>query len=223
MPEHLVYHFTHLDNLPAVLAEGGLLADTAVPPGVLATEVGDADVKGTRRRRRVPAGPGGVVADYVPFYFAPRSPMLFRIARDHEDGVPGRYPDGEDPLVYLVSSVELVVASGRPWLATDGNAAVAVTRFSGTVAELATLVDWPLMQRTYWAGDAEDPDRERRRMAELLVHQRLPLTALRGFATRTTERARQVRVALAAAGRAADYVAVRPSWYHGPRRTGVNR
>jgi hypothetical protein len=149
--------------------------------------------------------------------------MLFRIARDHEDGIPGRYPDGEDPLVYLVSSVERVVAGGRPWLATDGNAAVAVTRFTSAVADLPRLVDWPLMTQTYWASDTDDPDRERRRMAELLVHHRLPLTALRGFATRTTERARQVRAVLTAAGRDADYVAVRPSWYHGPRRTGVNR
>ena len=159
--------------------------------------------------------PGGVVADYVPFYFAPRSPMLYRISCDHRDGVPGRYPGGEDPLVYLVSSVDRVAASGRPWLATDGNAAAAVSRFAG--GDLTGLVDWPLMGETYWANDTADPDRERRRMAELLVHRRLPSAALAGFATRTAGRAAQVRAALAAVGRGADYVAVRPGWYYGIR------
>lgn len=217
----LVLHFTHLDNLPAVLAAGALLADADVPRP-LVTDIGNTGIKAARRRRRVPLPPAGVVADYVPFYFAPRSPMLYRICCDHRDGVPGRYPHGEDPLVYLVSSVDRVVASGRPWLATDGNAAAAVTRFTATAADLPGLVDWPLMEATYWAADTADPDRERRRMAELLVHRRLPLTALAGFATRTERRAQQVRARLAAAGRSGDYVSVRADWYYGIGRTGVN-
>lgn len=218
----LVFHFTHLDNLPAVLAAGALLADAEVRRG-LVTDVGDTGIKTTRRRRRVPLPPGGVVADYVPFYFAPRSPMLYRICCDHRDGVPGRYPHGEDPLVYVVSSVDRIDAAGRPWVATDGNAAVAVSRFTATAADLAGLVDWPLMEAGYWASDTADPDRERRRMAELLVHRRLPLSAVAGFATRTEERARQVRTLLAAAGRPGDYVSVRAGWYYGIGRTGVDR
>ena len=42
----------------------------------LTTEVGQPDIKLKRRHRVVPIDPGGVVADYVPFYFAARSPML---------------------------------------------------------------------------------------------------------------------------------------------------
>lgn len=136
MPERLVYHFTHVDNLSALLDEGALLADGILPRSFLTADVGDAGVKSARRRRAVPVPPGGVVADYVPFYFAPRSPMLYRIACDHRDRVPGRYREGEDPLVYLVSSVERVAASGAPWLATDGNAAAAVSHFT------AVRPDW---------------------------------------------------------------------------------
>ncbi len=223
MPERretLVYHFTHVQNVPAVLAEGALVADARLSRSSPTADVGDPGVKSARRRRPVPVDPGGVVADYVPLYFAPRSPMLYRIACDHRDRVAERYDGGEDPLVYLVSSVERIDASGAAWLATDGNAAAAVSHFTRAIAELATFVDWPLMSDRFWANDTADPDRQRRRMAELLVHRRLPLSALIGFATRTSETERRVRGSLAAAGRTDDYVAVRPDWYYGLSERG---
>ena len=112
----LLYHFTHIDNLASIMRAGWLVADGGVVAAGLATDVGDAGVKEARRRQLVPIEPGGVVADYVPFYLAPRSPMMFRIACDHRDGVVGRYPDGDDPLVYLVTSMDRLVVSGLQWL-----------------------------------------------------------------------------------------------------------
>jgi ssDNA thymidine ADP-ribosyltransferase, DarT len=72
-------HFTHIDNLPQILTTGALSADVNVG-GRLVREVGDRTIKAARRCYVVPCGPGGHPADYVPFYFAPRSPMLYRIA-----------------------------------------------------------------------------------------------------------------------------------------------
>jgi hypothetical protein len=60
------------------------------------------------------------VADYVPFYFAPRSPMLYKL---HKGGVPN-YTNGQDPLVYLVSSAEAVAASGASFVFSGGVARV---------------------------------------------------------------------------------------------------
>jgi hypothetical protein len=221
--DRLVHHFTHIDNVPAILREGSLLADAELTDGRLATDVGDQGIKDARRRRPVPLEPGGVVADYVPFYFAPRSPMLYRIACDSRDAVPGRYGDGEDPLVYLVSSVGRIATSGARWVATDGNAAAVLTRFTASVDDLGEFVDWDVMDARIWADDLDDLDRQRRRMAELLVHRRLPLSTLWGFATRTEQRRQQLLGILTAAGRTDDYVAVRPGWYYGIGRTGVTR
>ena len=55
------------------------------------------------------------MADYVPFYFAPRSPMVFKLAKG---GVP-TYTDGQDPLIYLMSTVEAVVQAGLRYLFSD--------------------------------------------------------------------------------------------------------
>lgn len=66
-----VMHFTHIENLPSIVADG-LVGDTAAQaPGVLKVEVGEPSIKEARRRRQVDIPPGGVVADYVPFYFGP--------------------------------------------------------------------------------------------------------------------------------------------------------
>ena len=117
----LIMHFTHIDNMPSILAAGQLVADTEAQTAGLATDVGDAGVKARRRTISVNCGPGGYVADYVPFYFAERSPMMYRIACDHRDGVPGRYPDGDDPLVYLVSSVGRACLGGERRQLRDGS------------------------------------------------------------------------------------------------------
>jgi len=78
---HRIMHFTHVDNLPGILAAGCLLADSLVDhSSELQVEAADLDIKAVRRRTRVPLAPHGCVADYVPFYFAPRSPHALQAA-----------------------------------------------------------------------------------------------------------------------------------------------
>ncbi|MET7877815.1 type II toxin-antitoxin system toxin DNA ADP-ribosyl transferase DarT [Micromonospora profundi] len=207
-------HFTHVDNLPAILSTGRLIAENAVGDR-LATNVGAPDIKASRRQRVVTCPPGGSVANYVPFYFAPRSPMMYRIAREHQDGKVGCYPDGDDPLVYMVSSLDRVHEAGLRWVASDGNCAASLTRFSSNVEEMAELVDWALMRERIWKNLPEDPDRVRRRMAELLVHREFPLDLLAGYVVRTPARQQQLRRVLRDAGIIDAYVDVRPDWYYG--------
>jgi ssDNA thymidine ADP-ribosyltransferase, DarT len=144
--ERWIYHFTHVDNLPAILAADCLRCDASARLGMMRTEVGAADIKESRRRRTIPIAPGGRVGDYVPFYFAPRSPMMYRIACEHRDRAPDRYQGGDKPLVYLISTVGTVTGSGAVWVATDGNAATATTEFTSDLGDLAQMVDWPLLE-----------------------------------------------------------------------------
>lgn len=203
----LLYHFTHVDNLASIVREG-LLCDTAAPDHCL-VDVGNRGIKEQRRRRPVPVGAGGMVADYVPFYFAPRSPMLYAVL----GGQVEQYADGQDPLVYLVTTVERLLELGHQPIYTDRNASHAsrLVRFSADVDELDELVDWPLMKAKFWHDTPDDPDRRARRMAECLVHQRVPWIAITRVAA--SARMRQtVETALAAAGAPAR-VEARPGWY----------
>jgi hypothetical protein len=147
----------------------------------------------------------------------PRSPMLYRIACDHRDGIAGRYPDGDRPLIYLATAVGALLDGGLGWVATDGNAATATTRFVSTVDDMDAVVDWPLMNAMYWNNTPDDPDRQRRRMAEFLAHGSVPLALLRRVIAYGDTHAVRVRAVLA--GHPLDRrVAVRPSWYYGYER-----
>lgn len=56
----LLFHFTHVDNLPEVLNAGALLSDTLVcTRGLLSNEAGDREIKQRRREQLVTCPPGG--------------------------------------------------------------------------------------------------------------------------------------------------------------------
>jgi uncharacterized protein YwgA len=87
----------HARNLPGILAAGYIRADSFVDrSSALRVEAEDLNVKALRKQRRVPLAPFGRVADYVPFYFAPRSPMLYTLAKGNQDRLRRRMAEFSD-------------------------------------------------------------------------------------------------------------------------------
>jgi hypothetical protein len=215
----LLFHFTHVDNLPGILAADALLSDAAVCAGrLLSEEAGDPAIKERRRSQPVTCAPRGVVADYVPFYLAARSPMMYVLYRGRVPTFTGDHHD----LVYLVGHVDRVAAGDVACVLSDRNAAKALAAFSNDVSVLGDLttpnptssfVDWPLMQATMWNNTPDDGERMERRMAEFLVHDRVPLGLLDKVAVQSASH--QARVERAFAAAACDLrVVVQPSWYY---------
>ncbi|MCK2236250.1 MULTISPECIES: DUF4433 domain-containing protein [unclassified Crossiella] len=208
-----IFHFTHIDNLAAVLEHGALVADCSMrAAGTRCSETGNPEIKQRRRFRSVSVQPGGVVGDYVPFYFAPRSPMLFKVAR--KNFAQGRRVQNE--LIYLVSRVSAVEAV-RPVVCSDRNAAASLVEFKSGTAGLGHLVDWDLMRSAMWNDTDDDPDRRQRRMAELLVHESVPIGCLTGIGVRGTEVAERAIRCLAGTALARLEVAVLTDWYFDER------
>ncbi len=215
----LLFHFTHLDNLPAILDAGSLLSDTVVcGRGLLSTEAGDPEIKERRRRQPVTCPPGGFVADYVPFYFAARSPMMYKL---WAGGVPSFTGDHRD-LVYFVSNVDQMVAAGVAFAISDRNAAKALADFTNDAAVLGDLtaelprsefVDWAVMKTTMWNNTLADGERMERRMAEFLVHEEVPFRLLAGAAVRSEEHKANVERLFADTGCGLTVV-VRSEWYY---------
>lgn len=204
-----LFHFTRVEHLRSIV-QRGLSCDRRVKTsGLLSIEVGNPAIKALRASRPVLVEPGGVVADYVPFYFAPRSPMMYSI---HSGNVPG-YSGGTDRLIYLTTTLERLVRLGLDVVLTDRNAALAYAAFvradDGEPNE--TFIDWPLMMQKMWNNTEDSPDRKERRMAECLVHQSVPWSAFEHIAARSPDVAREVERALGGASRPS--VAVRPAWY----------
>lgn len=156
----------------------------------------------------MPIAPGGMVADYVPFYFAPRSPMLFAIDRGN---VP-TYQQGCAEIVYLVSNTQELRERGLSVLGTDRNATMAYAEFTSDDDHLTDIVDWDLMKARIWRKTVDEPDRMERRQAELLVHEQMPWSAIMEVATKSEEVKSRVEAALSRLGQSTP-VAVRPGWY----------
>jgi len=205
-----VYHFTRIEHLPTVV-ESGLLCDRqAQQDGLLAIEVGNTGIKARRATRPVPVRPGGVVADYVPFYFGPRSPMMSSI---HHGNVPG-YTQGTDRLIYLATTVETLLEVGLDPVFTDRNAVLDYTGFiqlrDGEPED--GFIDWPLMDERYWSDTDTYPDRRERRMAECLVLSAVPWDAFLFVGAKSQTVVDEVQE-LIGSGSSAPRVAARPDWY----------
>ncbi len=106
-----------------------------------------------------------------------------------------------------------LAASGCTSVFSDGNCAADITVIENDVSLLGTHVDWQVMGQERWNNTVEDPDRMRRRMAEFLVHERVPVEAITQLAVRGAACAQTVRATLRAHGACAA-VDVRPAWYY---------
>lgn len=166
-----IYHITHINNLHSILNSGGLMANSMLKQDK--TEYLDIAYEHIQDRRgmtRVPYGAGGTLHDYVPFYFAPRSPMLYA---NHKKSV-DNYTGGQTPILHLVSSAEAVDTAQLRFVWTDGHAAMSYTKFFDEIGDILYAIDWEIMQAKYWINTEDDGDRKRRRQAEFLVYQFFP-------------------------------------------------
>ncbi len=164
-----IYHLTALENLRGILEEGGLWAKNLLrrPYASAAYK----HIQKERSKRAVPLGPGGVLHDYVPFFFCPRPPMLYAI----EHPKPGQiiqYQGGQRGMVHLVSRVGRVVAAKLAFVFTDRHAKLDYAEFYADTAHLSTL-DWQAIRARFWA-DPDKPEVRELKQAEFLVYRFFP-------------------------------------------------
>jgi hypothetical protein len=157
----------------------------------------------------VPIQPGGTLADYVPFYFTPSSPMLLNILTG-QGGVTQRSPD---EIVIVVSSLHLLRDCGIPFVFTDRHAYLATARFASDLGDLG-LVDWDLLNRRNFRRDPERPEQFDRYQAEALAHRSLPASAVLGLGCYNDYERSDLERAVEELDLEL-HVVVRPSWYFG--------
>nr|WP_200379292.1 DUF4433 domain-containing protein [Rubrivivax gelatinosus] len=137
-----MFHITAIANLEAILATGALLSkNRGATAGINYQNIAHAGAQGVRAVREVPNPPGGVVHDFVPFYFAPRSPMLYAINGGRVEGSAWRQAD----IVHFETTVENVTALGQPFVFYDRNATLAFSTAYTDLARLDTVVAWDLI------------------------------------------------------------------------------
>jgi len=203
---------THGKNLESILRCGGILCDNLMRArDDMPTEIGYQDLKARRRAQDVPMSPGGTLGDYVPFYFAPRSPMLYVI---HDPNAQRRIsvPGGQAGVIYLVTTIAAVRGARVPFLFTDGHpVSHSLSSFYDNALHL-NRVDWEVIASHDWANTTDDPDRKRRREAEFLVHKSLPWSLVTEIGVIREKVADRVQEILSNASHQPT-VSVRRDWY----------
>jgi hypothetical protein len=201
-----IFRITHIDNMPWILREGLHCASAASrDPGF--TQIGNPDLIARRAQREVPIQPGGSLADYVPFYFTPFTPMLLNI----KTGYNGIRQVPMDDIVILVTSLHQLASASIPFIFSDRHAYLKTARYFSALDDLSQI-DWePINQRDF-RKDPENPVKSERYQAEALIHRHLPLSALRGIVCASEHRKAQLDQMAASAGVPLS-TAARPSWY----------
>ncbi len=184
-----IYHITHTRNLKSIFQSGGLIANSRLRQRQIKyQDIAHGHIQDRRGLTRVPCAAHGCLHDYVPFYFAPRSPMLYAIHKGNVED----YAEGQNPVIYLVYEAETIVANKLVFTFTDGHAVIAYSEFYDDLQRL-DMIDWEIMSADFWGNTQEDGDRKRRRQAEFLVHQFCPLTLIKEIGVVNNTLQKQVR------------------------------
>jgi len=152
LTEFGLYYITHKQNLASIHSRGLLALNEVLRRGLTRVDVSNQDVQ-TLRERHEPIRSQSI-HDYVPLYLNPRNPMLFAL-RELRD-------------VLVILKVANQVAQDGQAIFCDGNAASATTQFSLDEGIVASSIE--ALRAEYWTGIE---DGKRRRMAEVLIHQRV--------------------------------------------------
>jgi hypothetical protein len=206
-----IYHIVHVDRLASIVADGCLWSDAIMArrPGT-GTMIGMKAIKERRLTLPVDCHPGTHVGEYVPFYFCPRSIMLFVIHRANHPEL--GYRGGQEPIVHLEADLHRVVdwakSGSRRWAFSLSNAAAEYSEFRCDIAQLGE-VDWSAVA----ARDFRAPEVKEAKQVEFLVHEHFPWTLVERIGVISNSIAQRVANAIRrAAHRPA--IQIRRDWYY---------
>lgn len=206
-----IYHITHVDNLPAIVAAGGLLSDARmIGKGGPKAPIGISRIKRRRIEEiEVYCHPGTMVGDYVPFYFCPRSVMLYKIYRGDDPEL--THHGGQEEIVHLESDMHEVVRwaeeHGKPWAFSLSNAAAYHVEFHNELSQL-NQINWEAVAARQWQAVAQA------KQAEFLVHGFFPWELVTRIGVVASSIQQRVARALQGAAHRPP-VEVMTDWYYG--------
>lgn len=173
-----VFRLIHIDNIPHIL-RFGIVKGTSINRDPNYVPIGDKTLIESRQEQKIP-NTNKQIGDFIPFYFGPRSPMLYTIQHGY-NGVTRREPQD---LIYCVILIEDIIQSGLSGYFTDGHARNVRTKFYPIerLQELDQLINFEDIFRNSWSiSDDNSGEWKRRKSAELLLEKDLPPAYIRGF------------------------------------------
>ena len=204
-----IYHIVHVDRLPSIVADNYLWSDReARERGVSGTEIGMSNIKERRLGNEIESHPGLHVGDCVPFYFCPRSVMLYVINMSNHPQL--EYRGGQEPIIHLEADLHQTVARAdanqRRWVFTSSNAGSGYSEDYSDLSQLKVL-NWDAIRAKYWQECREE------KQAEFLVEDSFPWDLV----SRIGVRSRRIRDRVLSTIQPHSHrpsVAIKPGWYY---------
>jgi len=182
------YRITHIQNLPFIL-ERGIVTKHHAQASAAYIHIGNPEIIDVRSAAPVRIGGYGHIGDYVPFYFTPKSIMLYNILTGYWHP---KVPKREKSEILVIRCLIGKLATQPRWFFTDGQANdMASTHFN----DLGHLdkIDWENIQRSNFSKSDGDFDRPRRYQAEFLVQEAVPLECIESLNVYNQEAAAYVQ------------------------------
>ena len=147
-----IYHIVHIDKLASIIAGGALLSDAKVnEQKVEGTTIGMSGIKQRRLTTSLSSHPGLCVGHCVPFYFCPRSIMLYVIYQANHPEL--NYRGGQQPIVHLQAdlhaTVQWATRQQHRWAFTLSNAGSYYFEDRNDLASLNEL-NWAAINTDDW-------------------------------------------------------------------------
>lgn len=203
-----IYHIVHVDKLASIAADGCLWSDVQLEnrnaPG---TVIGMNHIKERRKAKALPSYPDLRVGECVPFYFCPRSVMLYMMSVRSEQLT---YKGGQGPIVHLVADLQetaaWATANAKRWVFTLSNAG---SYYFEDRADLAHLgdINWDAVDARNWSGQREA------KQAEFLIEEHFPWHLVEEIGVYNQTAGQQAAQAIAGAAHRPP-VQSRPEWYY---------
>jgi len=200
--ETRIYHITDIENLPKILATGALLSDAQMIKQTGHIVIGHNHIKQRRLEQIKVSHSGRFVGEYVPFYYCPRSPMLYAINEGHT----GREKGSQRTVLHLVSTIEHAVNATDDWAISDGNAGAFYTSYYHELSAIDDL-NWVSIHEKYWQSVRDE------KASEFLVADSFSWNNIIGIGCYDEEIAAKVR-AILSHNEHQPVVKVLPHWYY---------
>lgn len=167
----LIFRITHIQNL-AWIMDNGLHCQSSLVSDPDFTPIGRTSLIEQRTDLPIRHKSGGNLSDYIPFYFVPKTPMLYNIVTGR--GVRLRTPE---EIVVIISSIHKALGFGAEVIFTDRAAYMETANFHHELAKLASL-PWVAFNRFDFKRQVDDLDAFDRYRAEALVKRHLPIQGI---------------------------------------------
>lgn len=182
-----IFRMIHWQNVKHILKHGICCREheNADPDYI---NIGHRQLITDRHEYPIPIVGAGNLGEYVPFYFAGHSPMLYLI----KNGFKGVEKRPQEDIVFLVCKVNDIVNAELEYIFTDRNAKLTFAEFYDDLDDLDKL-EWGIIKNQYWQNDETNLARQDYKQAEFLVRNEVPVELISGIVVLTKDRKDQMQ------------------------------